>query len=184
MADVKDAFFGERSLTKVAGLFNTRSEAENAARHLLQDSDLDDSQVRVLSPDDGSVAHNTLLARKMEPEQSGIWHTIIRAHVTTGILGALAGIALYLALMSTGHPIMRSTPGMSLVAMAGFGATFGLLVGGLLAMRPDHGRVINLVRKALKNGRWAVVAHPVNAGQTHRAVDLLKQGSLRVVRSL
>ena len=72
---------------------------------------------------------------------------------------------------------------MGFVALAGFGATFGLILGGAIALRPDHGRVIGLVRCGLKRGQWAVVAHPTSAGQTDQAIASLGTGSLRVVRS-
>ena len=76
------------------------------------------------------------------------------------------------------------TLGIALVAMTGFGTTFGLLVGGLLSMRPDHGHVIAQVRQYLRQGRWAVVAHPDNPEQVASAESTLKDGSERVMRTL
>ncbi len=178
-----EALFGERSRTKVAGLFSNRVEAEGAAFHLLQTPGMKHSQVRLLSPDEGRAARNNDLARQMEPEQHGIWLTIIRAHVTMGLLGAIAGTLLFLGLLAAGSPGVHSTLFMSWVAMAGFGAIFGLLVGGLLSMRPDQGRVINLVRRGLQRGQWAVVAHPTNADQTHQVIDMLEHDHANVVRS-
>ena len=178
------AFFGERSLTKVAGVFPARAEAEQAARRLVAASGLARDQVRVLAPRDGAWARADVLARQIEPEDRGIWNTILRAHVLAGVIGFLAGAALYMALLLAGHAAIKSTPGMALVAMAGFGATFGLLAGGLLSIRPDHGRLIALVRRYLRAGRWAVVAHPVSPEQTARAMRTLHDGSERVVRTL
>lgn len=178
-----EAIFGERSLTKVAGLFGSRSEAEGAALHLLQGAGMGDSQVRLLGPGAGSPAHSDMLAKEMEPEDAGIWRTIIRAHVTMGLIGAFAGTVLYLGLLATGTPLLRSTMLMSWVAMAGFGGTFGLLIGGLLSLRPDQGRLINRVRRALQQGMWAVVAHPIGSEQTHKAVDVLEHDHALVLRS-
>lgn len=178
------AFFGERSLTKVAGVFPARAQAEQAARRLTVASGFQDEQVKVLAPQDGAWARADVLARQMEPEERGIWSTIIRAHVLAAVIGFLLGAALCLVLWLAGQPGVRSTPGLALVAMAGFGATFGLLAGGLLSMRPDHGRVIALVRQYLRDGRWAVVAHPDTPEQAAQAEDTLKDGSERVVRTL
>lgn len=178
------AFFGERSLTKVAGVFPARAQAEQAARRLTQGSGFGAEQVEVLEPGDGDWRRADVLARKMEPEERGIWSTIIRAHVLAGVIGFLLGAALCLVLWMAGQPGVRSTPGIALVAMAGFGTTFGLLAGGLLSMRPDHGRVIALVRQYLREGHWAVVAHPDTPEQAAQAENTLKQGSERVVRTL
>lgn len=178
------AFFGERSMTKVAAVFPARQQAEQAARRLTQASGFEQQQVEVLSPGDGQWARADVLSRKMEPDERGIWNTIIRAHVLSGFIGFLLGTALCLLLWMAGQPGVRSTPGIALVAMAGFGATFGLLVGGLLSLRPDHGHVIALVRQHLRQGRWAVVAHPDSPEQASRAERTLQDGSERVVRTL
>ena len=183
MVNVKQFFFGERSVTKVAGLFATRSGAEIAMRDLLDSCRLSTTQVDVLSPLDGNPARADALDRAVEPEQRGIWLTVIRAHLAMGLLGLLAGVLLYAALMAMDNAALQSTPGMGLVALAGFGATFGLMLGGVLALRPDHGRVIGIVRGGLQSGQWAVVAHPLDSRQTRQAVTSLNHGSLRVTRS-
>ena len=102
--ELKQAFFGERSLTKVAGLFASKTGADSAVRDLLGASDLTASQVRVLGPPDGAASRAAVLNRAVEPEQRGIWRTIIRAHLTMGILGLLAGVLLYVVLMFKFYP--------------------------------------------------------------------------------
>ncbi|HIV69828.1 MAG TPA: hypothetical protein H9903_02730 [Candidatus Aquabacterium excrementipullorum] len=178
------AFFGERSLTKVAGVFPARAQAEQAARRLTQASGFQRQQVELLAPQDGDWTRADVLARKMEPEDRGIWSTVIRAHVLSGVIGFLLGAALCLLMWLAGQPGVRASPGLALLAMVGFGTTFGLLAGGLLSMRPDHGRVIALVRQYLRQGRWAVVAHPDTPEQVARAERTLQDGSERVVRTL
>lgn len=178
------AFFGERSLTKVAGVFPARAQAEQAARRLTVSSGFHDEQVEVLAPRDGTWRHADALARKMEPEERGIWSTIIRAHVLAGFIGFLGGVALCLVMWLAGQPGVSGSPGLAMIAMAGFGTTFGLLAGGLISMRPDHGRLIALVRQHLRQGQWAVVAHPDTPEQVAQAENTLKDGSERVVRTL
>ena len=183
MLRLQQFFFGERSVTKVAGLFATRSGAEIAMHDLLGSCRLSATQVNVLRPLDGNPARDDALDRAVEPEQRGIWLTVIRAHLSMGLLGLLAGVLLYAVLMAMDNAALRSTPGMGLVALAGFGATFGLMLGGVLALRPDHGRVIGIVRGGLQRGQWAVVAHPLDSRQTRQAMASLNHGSLRVMRS-
>ncbi|MEO6321749.1 MAG: hypothetical protein ABIR56_13770, partial [Polaromonas sp.] len=50
--------------------------------------------------------------------------------------------------------------------------TFGLLLGSVIAIRPDHVWLITAVRSALKQKQWAVVVHPLDAGQASTAKDI------------
>ena len=69
MFKLKQAFFEERSLTKVAGLFASQTGADSAVRDLLGASDLSASQVRVLGPPDGAASRAAaVLDRAVEPE--------------------------------------------------------------------------------------------------------------------
>jgi hypothetical protein len=183
MWSIKQLVFGEKSVTKVAGLFASKPEAVAACQDLQKLSGFSAAQIRLLGPTDGVAVRTDAFDRAVEPEEGGIWHTIIRAHVTMGLLGAVLGILAYAVLMFMRHPALVSTPGMGLIVLTSFGATFGLITGGALALRPDHGWLISLIRRALNAGQWAVVAHPLNTEQTHRAMDVLGPGSLKVVRS-
>lgn len=181
---LKKLIFGERSLTKVAAVFDNRNSAEYAAEHLKDAGVINPSQVNLVGPGDTAGPANAPISRKLEPEQSGIWHTLIRAHVFTGTVGAIAGVLLYIGLTVSGNDTILSTPFMSLFVMVFFGTIFGLLFGGLLTLRPDHYRVIALVRRAVASGRWAVVAHPATHRQIEFVMNELHHRSRHVVRSL
>jgi hypothetical protein len=176
--------FGERSLTKVAGLFASKSLAESVAARLKQAGGLDDPQVYLVGPPDGAAVSSPAFSRKLEPEQAGIWRTLIRAHVVFGMLGVVAGALLYLVFLTVDNAAVESTPGMSLAIMLSFGGIAGLLFGGLMTARPDHYRVISAVRRAVRQGRWAVVIHPLTQHQIDVAMRELRARSVRVVRSL
>ena len=180
---IKRVIFGERSLTKVAGLFMNRSGAENAAQQVKRTTGLVDAQVKLVGPPDGDATGSPAFSSKLEPEQAGIWRTLVRAHLVSGTAGVVAGLLLYLGFVAANNAAVTSTPGMSLVAFVFFGGLFGLLVGGLLTARPDHIFVITSVRRAIRKGRWAVVIHPVTKAQIHRAMKELRGRSYRVVRS-
>ena len=183
MFKLKSVFFGERSVTKVAGLFDSNEVAQQAAQSLIENSPLDASQVRVLGPSDSVATYGSGVGRAVEPEQQSIWCTLIKSHVAAGAIGVLVGVLVFALAMAIGFQAVVSTPGLSLLALAGFGLMFGLMVGGALSLRPDHGRVHTVVRQGLEHGQWAVIAHPRNAHQTHVAVRALQPGSARVVRS-
>lgn len=181
---IKRLIFGERSLTKVAGLFMSRDQADGVAQEVKRTAGLDDPQVYLVGPPDGSAPNSPAFSRKLEPEQAGIWRTLIRAHVVAGSAGVVTGLLLYLGFVLADSAAVKSTPGMSLVAMVFFGGLIGLLFGGLLTARPDHARVIATVRRAIRQGRWAVVIHPVTQRQLDESMRALRDRSYRVVRSL
>jgi len=181
---IKRLIFGERSLTKVAGLFPSKSLAESVARQVKQTAGLDDPQVYLVGPPDGAAFNSPAFSRKLEPESKGIWRTLIRAHVFAGTAGVIVGILVYLGFIAAENAAVKSTPGMSLVAMVFFGGLTGLLLGGLLTARPDHARVITIVRRAIRQGRWAVVIHPLTQHQLDMSLRELRDRSDRVVRSL
>ena len=184
MAYLLQGFFGEKSLTKVVGIFGSEAAAKAAAVSLAKAATLAPDQVRTLSPKDDSGKRDKLLGRKMEPEERGIIRTLVRTHLAMGALGAAAGFALYAALRASGQPAILASPLPSMAVIVGFACVFGLLLGGLLSLRPDHVKLISDVREALTAGSWAVVAHPVNASQTQAAIDYFASTDARVLRSL
>jgi hypothetical protein len=179
----KQIVFGERSLTKVAALFENRSSAETTLLRLRQVANMSDSQLTLVGPTDLTGVADAPLSRKLEPEQSGIWQTVLRAHAVTGVIGLLAGGVLYFSLRLAGNAAILGHPVLNLMVMLMFGGIFGLLAGGLLSLRPDHYRVMAAVRKAIKHGRWAVVSHPVNQDQTELIIHELHRRGVPVVRS-
>ncbi len=176
--------FGEKSLTKVVALFGDRASAEAVAARALRLPGMEPSQVRLLSQDDLKTHRADLFGRKMEPEQRGILQTLFRAHLVGGFAGGTLGVVLYAYLMSTGHPMMVSSPLLAFIAIVGFSITFGLLLGGLVTLRPDHIRVITQVRSALRAGRFALVLHPTDSHQTQLAQELLEGSGAQVLRTL
>ena len=183
-ARFKHLVFGEHSLTKVAGLFTSRSLAENAASQLRLEAGFDAARVHLLAPSDASGLRKGVLSRSLEPEQAGIWHTVVRAHLFTFSVGLALALLVYAGFMLAGHPAVTSSPGLSLMALLFFGGIVGLMVGGFLSLRPDHYRVLGAVRQALRKGQWAVIAHPVTPLEIEQALSGLRARSYRVVRSL
>ena len=176
--------FGERSLTKVAGIYATAQGAEDARLRILRGANWADGQVVLLTPADARISRRAVVARKMEPESRGIWRTILRAHLFTAVVGLAIGVGAWCLLWYSGNRLVGGSPGLSFIAFAFFGTVFGLMFGGLISLRPDHARLITVVRSALQSGQWAAVAHPFDAKQAEEAVELLQAGSQQVERTL
>lgn len=179
---MKEAIFGESSVTKVAGLFSSQADARRAAESMTRRGTFRERQVSVLGPADPPASDR--VSRSLEPEIDGIGITLVRAHVLAGLLGGGLGVGVYSVLLSVDSPMVLSSPGISLIAMMMLGTAFGLLAGGLVSLRPDHNRVGYAVRRALRRGQWAVIVHPVDRRQVDLAKARLARGSYKVVRTL
>lgn len=169
---------GERSTTLIAALFADSARAEEASMRLRDEARLADSQIRLVRPDDPAFA------RKLEPETQGIWRTARRTHIWLGLAGLIVGAAIGSALYGFGVPAFVSSALVALAACALLGLFGGLLLAGLLTLRPDHDLVIERVRDAAAAGGWIVVAHPTNDTQTARAEETLKDTGGQIVSSI
>lgn len=184
MENILKGMFGEVSLTKVAGLFPGKGQADAAAADLMKTPGMAPGQVRVLGPQDATMSHRDIFGRSLEPEQRGIFRTLFITHGVTGVIGAIVGVLLFVGLYRSGQPMIASSPLLAFIAIVGFSITFGLMLGGLVAIRPDHVWLISAVRSGLKQGRWAVIVHPVNAGQTAAARELLQKSGAEILKTL
>ena len=63
--------FGERSLTKVAGIHSIAQGAEDARTGVRRGGDWADAQVVLLTPADAKMSRRETMAKKMDPESRG-----------------------------------------------------------------------------------------------------------------
>lgn len=176
--------FGEKSLTKVVGLFARETEADIAVRRLLRLPGMQREQIRLLGPEHADLRAQDLLSEALEPQPRGLFTTLVRAHAIAGLTGAVLGLLAFTYLVATNEPAVLSNPLLAFMAIVGFGSTFGLMLGALAALRPDRIWVIVRVRSALRKRQWVVVAHPSDSHQTALAQDLLESSEAQVVRTL
>ena len=166
--NVSKLFFREQSLSKLAAVYDTPMAAQSAARMLRHLPHMRDRQVQIVYGFDRDWG------RKVEPESVGIWRTAVRAHLTCGTIGLLSGLLLFAGLYGFSVTAVTTTPETSLVAIVMLTTIFGLIVGGLFTIRPDHDAVIDTVNDATSHGRCSVVVHPKSRRQfaaARRALD-------------
>lgn len=183
MAHALQGFFGERSVTKVAGLFREKSEAESTLQQMVRSGGLRPDQVRLLGPQDARLARQEVFGQSLEPESRGIVRTFLRTHLVGAMAGALLGLAIYAWFRNAAHPAIQAAPVMAPLAMVGFATALGMMFGGLLTIRPDHVRLITRVRSALRDNQWAVVAHPTSPEQMAQVREVLESGKAAEVVS-
>lgn len=169
---------GEASGSKVAAVFADEVQARDVAARLRDAVGLGDAQVQVLTPRDRRPG------RKLEPESHGIFRTMIRAHAWMGTLGLAAGAALFGVLWATGVPLVAQSPLVAAIAILLLSGMLGLMLGGLVTLRPDHDPFILEVLEAIGEGRSAVVVHAFDRSQYDAAVGWLGAAGGEVVGTL
>ena len=70
------------------------------------------------------------------------------------------------------------------LALLFFGAVAGLMLGGLVALRPDHDRYVEAARDAMESGNTTVVVHAFSGEQADQAADLLRAQGGEVTATL
>ena len=171
------AIRGETHASKVAAMFATAEAAQDAAAQVIRDVRMEPGQVRVVSPHDADVDH------KSEPETRGISRTLVRSHLVLGVGGLLLGALVALILIQFGGTLFSASPYYVGIIGAALGAVAGLLLGGLLSLRPDHGPVAGWVKVASRRNRWFVVVHTRNRDEELRAREYLESLSSKMKRT-
>lgn len=161
------ALTGESSNHKLAAAFADPGAARAAAGELAAALSLEPAQVQVILPGEPHPG------RKLEPESHGIWRTIVIAHARLGLAGAAVGVLGFAALYAMGVPFIVSSPVAAGLVMLFFGAVAGLMLGGLVALRPDHDRYVQATRDAMAAGETTVVVHAFSAAQRDQAEQWL-----------
>lgn len=169
---------GEVSNSKLAAVFDSQRAAREAGAALCRELDLAPPQVKLVTADSADVDI------KLEPEGGGIWRTIIRAHMWLGIWGGVLGLLAFALLYWGGVPFIVQSPVAAILALLFFGITAGLLLGGLVSLRPDHDRYIHATHDAMEQGRTTIVVHALSSEQRARAAEFLSARGADVTQTL
>jgi len=169
---------GELSNSKVAAVFQNAAAARQAAQGVTATLALGSAQVQVITPAEPHPG------RKLEPESRGILQTIVVAHVRLGIAGAVAGLLVFAGLYGKGVPFIVNSPVAAALVLLFFGTVAGLMLGGLVSLRPDHDPYVQATRDAMDAGNTTVVVHAFSAVQAHQAAEFLRARGGKVTATL
>lgn len=167
----------EQYPSKVGAVFASRTAAQQVQDELLA-AGFASEQVHFIAPGDRR------LGRKVEPESSGIAGTLARTHVRFGLLGGLVGLLAASAGVWSGQTLLSASPIYAFFVLTFLGAIAGLLLAGLVSLRPDHDPLALMAQRAARTGRWTVIVH-VGAGSEQRyARDIFMAASADPVVTL
>lgn len=169
---------GEQSNHKLAAVFSDASEAGEACRRLADETSLDRDRIDVLD----SASENQ--HRRLLPESHGIWQTVLRSHLVLGLVGATLGLALFAILFLGGVPFVADNPLLSVLVFVHVFTLFGLMVGGLVSLRPDQVPYVRAARRALESGQSVLLVHAESADELDEARAFLQQPAQKTVRTI
>ncbi|MGO1233010.1 MAG: hypothetical protein ACTMHG_04745 [Marinobacter sp.] len=169
---------GEEADHKLAAECVSESEAEKVAEELCELTSLDREQVQLVEPGERHQG------ARLEPEDRGIWHTAIRAHVWLALVGMAGGLALFLILVATGIPFVAQNMIWAGPVLVVFGGVAGLLLGGAFTLRPDHTFYVARAESALDKGRVVVTVHARDRDQLNEAEEFMESKHIHTMRSL
>jgi hypothetical protein len=154
---------------KVSGSFDTKVEAEIALHQLRIQPELGDVVLDLIGPQGSNPD------KRLQPETMRVRKTLVREHVIWGSVGLVLGLAAGLLLIATGFPLFTTSPIYTASLSAIGGLVFGLLFGGMLALRPDQGFWAAEVQDELQKNRWTVLVHTQHGNQAEKASAILKK---------
>lgn len=169
---------GEHEDHKVAAVFETETDARGMAKSLCESTSLEKDQVTVLRPSD------THQGEGLEPEDQGIWYTLVRSHIGLGIGGAVLGFVLFLVMNASGIGLIAQNTVVAASVFTAFGAVFGLLLAGVVTIRPDHTPYLIKTQSALREGKYVLAVHASSVKQLQEAKSLLKSRQVNTVQTL
>ena len=166
---------GEHFDHKLAAIFDSEPAATSWLETLSNDTSLQRSQLMVIQSGDRHPGW------ELEPEDRGIWKTLLRSHLWLAVAGAVLGGALCVVLMVLGVGFVSANGLTALMVFVGFGAVFGLLAGGLVTLRPDHSPYLVKAQSALRRGKIVLAVHARTHEQLEEAQRVLKGANVEVV---
>ncbi len=162
-----NVLLGEDFPHKVSAQYNSEQSANQAVQLLVDKAQLPRYQIRVVQP------HDPNMGRKTEPENKGIARTIVKSHTVLGLGGLVFGLLLAAILIIMGPAMTRESPMFTFIAL-GFLFTFlGLILAGVISLRPDHDAMIATTRTASEAGQWTVIAHCTTLEQQAQVKDTI-----------
>lgn len=172
-----NAISGEQTSTTFIVVCESEADTTHLAA-LLEQQGLDTNQYDVISPNEKKYS------RKLEPETTGVAKTAIKAHAVFGGIGFVIGLGIWGILRLSHIELIESSPWLVLIPLLFFSTIAGLMVGGLITLRPDHQLAIQTVKNARKKGQWSMVIHSRNSHQSDFLMQELTKANIHFVRTL
>lgn len=156
---------GEKFSHKISAEYHSQESAAQAVQLLVEKAHIPRAQINIIKP------HDPLIARKLEPEVTGIRRTLVKSHLVFGGIGLALGVLVSIILTTVGPVFTQSSPLFTFIAVIFLTTALALMLAGLVSLRPDHDPLIAKARSAADTDRWTVIAHCISQEQQTRATE-------------
>lgn len=158
-------------LHRVLGFYDSTDNAWAACQQLIMAGVLP-RQLNIMRPHGLDWTHE-----EVADSDDVLNEVLVDGAVGTGV-GALAGVgaAVGLAALATGPvTLLVAAPVLGALAMVGWGASLGGLLGAMVGAEGKKGEVSDLIKDALANGHVVLVAHTQSEAQTGLVKRLISE---------
>lgn len=162
---------------QIASVFESRENAHRAIQNVVKTSVVEAPQVTLIEPGD------TEFNRKLEGDSKALGNMMWYSHLILGGAGLIIGLIVAYFLVEFGPAMTQQNPIFTYIALISPGLFVGLFVAGLISLRPDRTKIIEVVRSAIKSKRYAVIVN-LRKGQSASDISaMLKRYSDQVVQT-
>lgn len=158
----------ENHATKVAAVFDSEEQANNAFETLSQHTQFAQSNINFISPYDQDFDE------KVEPEDKNIGKTLLKTHLLFAVIGLVVGILISSVFLFVDVEFMQNFVFETYAGICTISVFIALLVAGFISIRPDHDPLINDVRKATSTGKWVLIVHTDTSNKADQAQQLME----------
>lgn len=158
----------ERYTYKLAGIYASRGDAEQALQHVVA-AGFDRDQVRCAWPDDQYID------RKVEPETKASRNHMVRNAVIGTLVGGAIGLVITALIALFQAQLFAAVPVWGPLIVTGYGATVGLVVGAFTGLRMREGQLATAIVDEVNRGGYAVIVQARDSREAHRAEQLLEE---------
>lgn len=156
----------ENYLHRVLGLYATRAAAQSASDQLVQRG-MRPENVKILEPGRDGADPDA------KADSDDVLKEVLREGAIGTAVGTLVGAAGTIALAAANVSLFMASPVVGALAMLGWGASLGGIVGVATGAESSKGDVSDLVKDALASGHVALVAHTATEEETTYARQII-----------
>jgi uncharacterized protein YacL len=158
----------ESKTTKVGGIFDRDHKAKAAFDDLKNDGDFVKKSIKLISP------HDQHYDQKIEPEDKEIGKTMLKLHLVFAVMGLFVGVVISSLLFLLDFEFLQQHILETYTSISIICAFLGLIIAGAFSLKPDHDHLINEIREATRNGKWAIIVHTDSYKKAEKAKNLMQ----------
>tara|TARA_R110002167_G_scaffold309554_1_gene514466 strand:+ start:461 stop:973 length:513 start_codon:yes stop_codon:yes gene_type:complete len=162
---------------KVSAVYPDELRARAGLQSVLDSSGLTSSVTKLVAP------HDNDFDKKLEKNDKQVGTFMLKAHLSFALFGVILGLFGAGILAFYGPTYTQASPVMTAIALSVLGFFFGLMLAGLVSLRPDQDGVVNQTREATQEGKWVVVVSTPSHEKTQQVNDILSETAESVTSS-